>query len=79
MAVANQAPHTNTIKQCERAIGYLVGVAPLKLARPDTGGDFVGEPRMKPGVQLLGERPQLLVSDGPQPQFDPQHPVVAKG
>ena len=42
----------------------------------DAGADRVGEPRVQPGVELLGDRAQLGVAHRAQPQLHPQHPVV---
>ena len=53
-------------------------VAARRTRRRDAGRDLVGEPRVEPRVQLLGDRAQLRVANRAQPQLDPQHPVLAQ-
>ena len=77
-AVADQRAHPEAVEQGQNAVGHLVGVAALELAVGHPGRDLVGKPRVHARVELLGHRAQLRVAHRPQPQLDPQHPVLAQ-
>src|SRR5947209_9490013 len=64
LAVADQRADAEAVDQSQRAVGYLVRVAAVKLLRRDSRRDLLGKPAAQTRVEVLGEWAQLGVAHG---------------